>query len=190
MRPEAPRNSHATNGEVASYLDGTLASDRREQVERHLADCRQCRDDLLEAARVIRARKGRRIRYLGPPLLAAAAVIALLVVNPWGGSQTPVLRNSEPGLSVTAVSPAEGGLVPDSDITFLWRSRVGESRYRFTLTNAEGDEIWLGDLTDTVFVLPAEIDLIRGETYFWYVDVLLLDGRSATTGVQSFGLQP
>jgi hypothetical protein len=193
-RSDSP-SPHISDEELARYLDRALLTEQSAAVESHLADCFQCREELVAVARVVRTRRTRLIRYLAPPLAAAAAAAVVLMINPWSGdSQDPVLRDSGGGLAglplVSALSPADGERLPSQDMAFVWSAVTSDARYRFTLTNVEGDEIWSESLTDTTLTLPHEINLSRGVTYFWYVDALLLDGRSVATGVRGFQLTP
>jgi hypothetical protein len=58
--------------------------------------------------------------------------------------------------------------------------------FRFTLTGQSGEPLWFHETSETSVSLPSEVELRPGETYFWYVDVLLPDGRTGTTGVLDF----
>jgi hypothetical protein len=187
--------SHLTDDEMAGYVDRSLAAGERERVEGHLADCSECRAEMRVAANLIRAQKQRKLWYWGSSTVAAAAAVILLVVGPFSrtASEEPTLR--APGATldagiraISAVTPQSGATVDRDDLTFVWESVGADVNYRFTLTNVLGEEIWQADVGDTSVVLSAEITLVPGEVYVWLVDALLLDGRSVTTGSQSFQL--
>jgi hypothetical protein len=63
-------------------------------------------------------------------------------------------------------------------------------RYRFSLTRSDGSEVWNGGTGDTTLTLLPDVALSVGETYFWWVDALLLDGRSVTTDLQPLTIEP
>ncbi len=192
-----PEREHLAEDDVASYLDRSLGSDRRDQVEAHLADCAECRAELRSAASQIRSWRSRKWWTWGPPALAAAAVVALLVTNPFAtrNSAGPTQRAPEAPLDVgerlvAVVTPEDGSRVERDVLTFVWRPVDADARYHFTLTNALGEDIWSTDTTDTLLVVPPDVGLSADESYLWYVDALLLDGHSLTTGTRRFELIP
>lgn len=195
MQSVERRTEHLTADQLAAYLDRALEASEQRQVEGHLADCHQCTAELLAVGRVLRSHRGRRWWYVGPPLAAAAAAAAILflVVNPISRPEAggPPLRGvGEPAragaLQVSAILPLSGGVVQRGALTFVWGAAAPDARYHVTLTDALANEIWSGDTSDTLLVLPESVSLDPGATYLWYVDALLLDGQSATTRAQSF----
>jgi hypothetical protein len=50
--------------------------------------------------------------------------------------------------------------------------------------------VWTESTSDTTLAPRAAAKLSRGGSYFWYVDALGPDGRSATTGVQRIQISP
>lgn len=75
-------------------------------------------------------------------------------------------------------------------LRFVWRSAGPAATYRLTLTDPSGAPVWTSSAPDTAVVLAETVKLEGGRAYFWYVDALLPDGRSATTGVQQFRTSP
>ena len=130
--------------------------------------------------------------------MAAAAVVAFLLLRPSGDVMSPdqLLRGGSQGVDaegvsqVIALSPVEGDLVPADSVAFVWRSVEPEALYRFTVTDRNGDELWSSSIADTMATLTLTEGLRRGGEYFWYVDALLSEGRSATTGIQRFRTEP
>jgi len=63
------------------------------------------------------------------------------------------------------------------------------SRYLIRVTDERGAAVWSTETGDTSVILPAEIALLSGRQYYWYVDALGADGRSLTTGTHRFQLR-
>ncbi len=64
------------------------------------------------------------------------------------------------------------------------------AHYVLTVTDENGDVVWTAETSDTSLVLPRGVDLKSGSRYYWYVDALLDDARSSTTGVREFTIRP
>ncbi len=127
--------------------------------------------------------------------MAAAVVASMLLVSQRNteepeqvfGADAAVRTSADEGLlQITIVAPAPGSAVGVGNRTFRWRSLGTDVLYRFTLTNEEGEAIWTGDASDSALTLPAGVALIPDARYFWRVDALLPDGRSATTRMLEF----
>jgi hypothetical protein len=187
-----PQPEHLADDQFLAYLEHRLDSAEQARVEEHLAGCPRCRDDLLAAVRVRRSQRARRYAAIGIPA-AAAAVLALVLVGQGTrvGSQAPMFRASNDAAStVVIVSPTDGETLQAGRIVFVWDDIAESARYRFTLTNSDGDDIWTADLTDTTATLPTTVALVGTQTYFWYVDVFLPNGASATSEVHGFTIIP
>jgi hypothetical protein len=89
-------------------------------------------------------------------------------------------------VTLEAISPLDGAVTAKDSVVFTWRSLGTEVSYRLTLTDERGDLIWSVGTTDTMVLLPSSAKLLSGRTNIWYVDALLADGRSATTGARRF----
>jgi hypothetical protein len=179
--------THLDPAEVAGYVGHTISGDTRRRVERHLADCEACTGEVAAVARLGRPRGSP--RWL--PYAAAAAVLAsLLVFWPRAGSRIgdDTLRDGVAADSITVVAPADGAGLGASQ-TLVWR-RVPGATYRVTVASSDGDSLWALHTSDTAVTLPATITADSGLTRHWYVDALLPDGSSRSTGMQSFRTGP
>ncbi len=195
MNAHPPEQDHLSEKQLAAYVNRRLSPEEREAAIEHLAECAECRDEALATARVLRAERARRVKYIGAPVATAAALgLALLVLVPrWPSESTgPVLREGAaavaPGASIGVHSPHNTAQV--GQIEFSWQDMGAEVRYRFSLTRSDGGEVWIGATADTSLTLPPDVTLSEGTTYFWWVDALLLNGRSVTTEVQSLTIVP
>jgi len=197
MRDLESEREHLAEEDIAAYLDRTLGPDRRDAVDSHLADCADCRAEIRSAARQLRSQKSRRWWTWGPPALAAAALAVLLVANPFATQDPTTVTQRAPETPsdvgeriVMVVTPEDGVSLERNALTFVWRPVDSGARYHFTLTNAFGEDVWSTDTTDTLLVVPPDVSLVTSESYLWYVDALLLDGHSLTTGTRRFELIP
>ena len=84
--------------------------------------------------------------------------------------------------------PTSGQQINRDELRFIWRSLGNQTNYRFTLTTAEGEGIWITDTADTALAVPPTLSMEPNLSYIWFVDVLLLDGTAATSGIRRFTL--
>jgi hypothetical protein len=187
----------ADRGLIERYVSGRLRDEPdRMDLETHLLTCATCREE-VRLAMVVRAELGaprRRARswwWVG--VGAAAAVLILFVARPPSRSNPDgtVERSGTEGLPViTAISPLAEAVTTEQSVRFLWHSAGQDVQYRLTVTNQRGDIVWSFGTADTAAVLPASVRVQSGNPYFWYVDALLPDGRSATSRVRRFRMAP
>lgn len=198
-RPPAEGGVHVESALIAAYLDHELKETERERVERHLADCRTCRDELAEVLRLVEPRERSRSAgwWVAGGAAVAAILAAVLLVQPGDSPDTsPVFRAGEaqeraeeaPGIEVLA-PPENAVLAPDS-LGFAWREVEPGALYRFTLADAQGDVVWTDTTGETTVRVPPEVGIDRDRDYYWYVDALLSEGRSATSGIRRFTSRP
>lgn len=188
-----PEVGHIMIEQLGAYLERRLTDAERREVEAHLADCPDCRGEVLDAARILRLRRTRRYWYFTPPAVAAAAgLIVLLGREPQDTATTePVVRAGESEiLGVEAVTPVAGAGVAADSLRFVWQPLAEGARYRFVLATTAGTSVWSLSLADTHVTIPDSVAVTRGETYIWYVDALLLDGRSAKTQERRVLIKP
>lgn len=190
---------HLETMTIARYLAGEADPPERAEVERHLEECRSCRDELAAVAEVVDQGRPRRKRWFGAgAAVAAAAIAALLLLPPGGGDRGGEFLERDSGARpavetidrITVLAPRAGEDVALDELVFAWKPVGGEAVYRFTLTDAEGDLVWQTSLPDTLYRLDPRVDVLRDATYFWYVDALLPGGESATTGIHRFQTRP
>ena len=189
--PEPSLPAHLSTEALAGYLDDDLPSAERRQAELHLASCPECRRELSGVRRLQHSYdRGRWIRVLTPVAVAAAGVLLVLAL-PRNASRQSALRSgstTEPHLAV--VSPAPAAEIAPGSLEFAWRSAGAGASYSLTLQEADGRVVWTTAGADTAVVLPDTIALAPGHIWFWFVDALLPDGRSLSTGIQRLRTQP
>lgn len=177
---------------IAAYLAHEASAEEHRTVQRHLVACADCRRDVAEAAALTADPRPR--RWIAIAIPAAAAAVALFVLLPGQGTRPDGLATRGPGTEgvrqFSAVMPAEKAPVSVDSLMFLWQSEGPSAHYVLTVTDESGDVVWTAETSDTSLVLPRGVDLKSGNRYYWYVDALLDDARSSTTGVREFTIRP
>ncbi len=191
---------HLTDLTLAAYLDRALAADERQRVQQHLASCDTCRREAIEIVDMLTPpAAGRRWKTGALAGLAAAAALAGILIfgsRPEEAIQPPgpVLRGAQASAEgvpkLLILAPSDGATLEANGVSFTWRPAGKEASYRLTLAEASGDVLWRDSTSDTTLTLPSGTGLKRGALYYWYVDALLPDGGSATTGVHRFRTEP
>jgi anti-sigma factor RsiW len=183
-------DGHLDANEVAAYVDRTLPQADRARVDAHLADCDDCRGEVVAVRRLVAGTpRWRRWSVMGA--LAAAAVL-VLVMWPSRPNQPvpegPVVRGGEH--TATAVVPVAPAAVATLPLSFVWHAVPSATSYRLSLTSADGALLWSAATSDTSIALPDSVSLAAGGTYYYYVDALLADGTSGTSGVRAVRVRP
>ena len=109
-------SGHTSSEELAAYLSRRLSPAERSAVERHLAECESCRDELASAQDLLSRRK--RPMQMGGAFAVAAVAVALLLMI-----RTPAARES----SLDNVPLSRGTTTPSASISILEPSE-GQSR--------------------------------------------------------------
>ncbi len=176
--------THLRAGEIAGYVDGTLGAAARAEVERHLADCAECRADAVAA--VTAARPVGRRWLVATPALAAAAAVVFWVAGRQDADDRDRVR--APAAEVLGVVGAEQG--PAGAVHLTWRSVGAEAVYAVTFLSDAGDRVWTANTADTTVTLPDSVHLVRSDVYHWFVEAQLRDGGRLTSGPQRLVLGP
>src|SRR5256712_5938562 len=160
--------AHLTAMEIAAYVDHGLVAAARARVRSHLAECDECRGEVIAVARL--ARTGSRYRWKALVPLAAAAALVLYFA-PWqrpSDSTAPVLR--EPGVT-TIVAPTP--IPPRGAVKALpaltWPSVPLADRYAVTLFDEDGSVLWETQTADTTAVVASTVRIVVGIPHYWKV---------------------
>jgi hypothetical protein len=193
LSDESMTAHHLPAEDLAAYLSRGRDARAFQRVQAHLADCAECRLEAAHIARVLRAEaRSRLLRWTGGGVATAAAVLMLAV---WAGGHRPapdagITRGSAGSpIEIAAIAPLGEVSLAAHEVAFAWRPVAGAIEYRVTLSNATGSMLWRRATTDTTLVLPLEVSLARGVQYYWYVDALVANGGSVTSGAREFHLQ-
>jgi anti-sigma factor RsiW len=183
---------HLSTEDAASYLDGTLSDEARTDVERHLAECDSCREELAASARLIATVPAPPRRQLAWRLvvpIAAGLLLAIVLRRPARHVELPAGQErgaSSDASHITLVSPSPDATIAAGSPRFAWRAMAGSIGYRVVIKDASGAPVWSGDAADTLLVLPAETHLRAGQSYLWRVDGQRADGTTASSAEAGF----
>lgn len=192
--------AHLNDTELAGFVDNRLDQETRRYAIAHLDTCEDCRAELIaistlaSQAPVSSSHRPivsawtwrRRWAFAGAGALAAGLAGILLIRNTSGrGEATETVRAPVVGSTeaprIQPVAPRDGATVQSpADRVFTWRAYDSDN-YRFVLLEEDGSPLWSLDTHDTSLVLPADVSLRPGGTYFWRVDAHA-DGITASSG--------
>ena len=191
MLPESTRQDHLNSGEVATYLDGALPPSDRSRVEAHLADCDACRMEVVDVARLVRARPGPPRWYL-PVGAVAAAAAAILLLIPRPGQDTLGPPDYREPIITTTVAPI--AIAPRGAITtagrLIWSSVPRADRYHVAVFDDTGRVLWETQTSDTATVVPDSIRFQPGAPYHWKVRAQTSWNRWVSSDLVEFSIGP
>jgi hypothetical protein len=189
MAGQDSQTDHLDAMSLARYVEGTADSDERARCAAHLAECHDCRADLIESRRIL-ANRPRRARWTWlAPAAAAAAVLLLVWSGPLAHHSQPVTRDA-PLTATTAPFPvAPLGNVARLD-TLRWKAVPGVLHYQVTLFTAEGQVMWRTTTPDS-FAAPGDVlPLVPSTTYYWQIKAETSYGRWVESELVGFTLVP
>jgi hypothetical protein len=179
---------------VASYLENTCDGEERARVEAHLAECSDCSREIAALDETIRTLPGLGRGRMAIPLVAlgvAAAIAGLIVLRPSDVPEEipagpPIVQRSQPEerSSIEILAPATGAVVDAGEVILRWAPIEPDARYLVTVTSSDGDSVWALMTADSAAAIPVALD--AGGEYLWYVDALLPNGGTASSGIHHF----
>jgi hypothetical protein len=184
--------AHLSDIELAGFVDNRLNPAARRLAVAHLDSCAECRAELIATAELVSRHHSpavtRSTRWAVAAGLAMAAGLAgiFLYRGPLGLDapattvRTPVVSSADAQPRISTVNPRDGATLQTAEHRFTWHAYEADN-YRFLLLGEDGTPLWTADTHDTSIVLPAEVPLTGGRTYFWRVDAHA-DGITASTG--------
>ena len=190
MSAEQTERDHPSAGVLAAFVEDTLPVAERAAIEWHLADCDDCRANVIAAVRFARPRVSVRRWYL--PAAAAAAVLLATAIGRERASlvtREPVMR--EPVISTTEapVALAPRGLV-SRPVRLVWTTVAFADRYRVTLFDDAGRAVYETQTRDTSAVVPDSIHLELRQPYFWKMEAQTGWNRWVASELIEFSVGP
>jgi hypothetical protein len=189
MTDQDPHGGHLDPVSLARFIDGGASPDQQALWEAHLAECGDCRAELIESGRIL-ATSPRHPRWTRLVPIAAAAAVLLVI---WTGTlhrprTEPVTRDAT--LTVTMPLPvAPLGNVSRFD-TLRWRAVPEILRYRVTLFTGDGQVAWQTTTADTFAVPGDALRIVAVSPYYWQVKAETTYGRWVESEVVGFTLVP
>ena len=190
MSTEQTERDHPSAGVLAAFVDGTLPLAERVTIESHLADCDDCRADVIAAARFARPRVT--VRRWNLPAAAAAAVLLAIAIGreraPMA-TREPVMR--EPVITTTEapVALAPRGVVR-RPVRLVWTPVAFADSYRVTLFDDAGRAIYETQTRDSSTVVPDSIHLEPRQPYFWKMEAQTGWNRWVASELIEFSVGP
>jgi hypothetical protein len=136
----------------------------------------------------------RQIAGVAASMLVIAGVALLFQGTSLEWSQAPptdIFRQEErTSTSIQLITPDADTIITSDEIEFRW-SEVPDTRsYALILLNEKGDIIFQTSTTQNHLTLNiAQLSLVRGMAYFWYVEAKLLDGAKVDSEVRRLALK-
>jgi len=188
MTDQDPYEGHLDPVALARFIDGSANRDQQALLEAHLAECRDCRAELIESRRIL-ATSPRHPRWTRLVPIAAAAAVLLVI---WTGIlHRPRTESVTRDATLTATVPtpvAPLGKVSRFD-TLRWRAIPEVLRYRVTLFTSEGQASWQTTTSDTFATLPDTLSLAAATPYYWQVKAETGFGRWVESELVVFTIQ-
>ena len=186
-----PFDRHLDPHEIAAYVDGDLTGDARASIDAHLAACSECRVEVADVSRIVRAAPATRgvSRRIWIPVAAAAALALLWVgMPPFREEGTPQHRDEAVTATVAPRAIAPIGSV-DRVSALVWSSVPYANNYRVRLFDANGSVLWEREAADTVVAIADSIALRPQLLYYWRVEAHTGFDRRAESELAEFRLQ-
>lgn len=180
-------DDHAGAETLAAYIDGNLSAVESRALEEHLANCRECRHELVISSKLATAPKPvvelRRIPAWIAGIAAAAIVVAVPLVRTLddGAPMSSVERSSPDQRAIRVIAPTSERPLSIESVRFIWND-AGDAAYRIRVTDSAGAPIWSTETRDTMISPASALRVERGRTYYWSIDALRADGSSYTSG--------
>ena len=187
-------DDHLSAENLAGYLDTRLPPAMAAVVEAHLAACEACRSDLVATRRAQGPDRSVRLGVIIPVVGLAAALLLVVpaVLERTGARSSPDQERGPPrsAIPLGIHAPAEDAAEGRDAIRFIWNSAGARAQYRLTVADSTGGIVWSAESADTLLIPGPETGLRAGAAYFWFVDALIPDGRTRTTGTHRFTIPP
>ena len=181
---------HLTPAEVTEYVDGVATPDASARIQSHLAECAECRDEVVETGEIVAAtRRPTWIRASRWAPVAAAAALVFMLVRP---TTTPT-----PAPDTHREAPINATIVPtivapvgdvDSLAVLVWRAVPTADGYDARIFDGKGSVVWEQSTQDTT-ARPRELQLAPGATYYAEIRALVGYNRFATSEQVPFSVK-
>lgn len=187
-----PPAGHLTDVQLTQYLDGVATPEARARIDAHLAECAECRDEIVQTTEILASLRRAAWRPRGAalwlPTLAAAALVFILV-RP-APREEPPNAHREPPVTATILPRivAPNGAV-DSVPMLVWRSVPNADSYLARVFLADGSVLWEQTVTDTT-ALPRGVHFAPGVTYHLRVEARTGFNRTAPSELVGFTVTP
>lgn len=196
--------------EIAAFVDGALVGQVRENIERHLAECRACVSRVGLLTRLMReqrpelqsraAETGSRAWLRAWPQWAAAASILLVIgflatTTNFTSSTDPVtefqaMRNIDSQIRPPEIlAPLTGFIGQEEELVIRWTEVPGSLYYEVRVVSDVGDLIDAERVDGTEWTISPDLDLEPNREYFVRIDAFLTDAKPISSDFIPFTLR-
>ncbi len=128
-------------------------------------------------------------RILQPNRTIWLAFAGLVIVGVGiGYLMKPVHRAGDATAEFALLTPRDGATLGSPSTRFRWQRHPETTAYRFSLFKVNRSLIWSALVRDTTLVIPASVQLQRGQTFLWSVEAILLEEATAHSELHAFTL--
>ena len=212
-----PKENCLTPEAYLDYLENNISKKDVKKIRNHLAECDLCLNELvrlqafLDEFTVASRETGIVVRIrtqLLPQIIKAffgsrrrwrVAVIALSVlfittfIFRVDENRNQITREQNTYItdqSVETIFPDVNEIITTNNFEFKWEGPQNVQSFSIILLNDEGEIIVETQTIESSFTIPARIDLIPNENYFWQISAILKDGRVIKSGMTQFSYRP
>jgi len=93
-----------------------------------------------------------------------------------------------PTREVMLVLPRDGATMASLRSRFRWQKMSTATAYHFYLYEVNRTTVWSALVKDTSLVIPASVEVPRGQTYLWRVEAIMPDETTVDSEVHAFTL--
>ncbi|MEO7477196.1 MAG: zf-HC2 domain-containing protein, partial [Gemmatimonadales bacterium] len=170
--------------QLVGYVRGSLEAAPHARVERHLADCRPCANEIGDLVR-LSGRKRSWFRPVPAGAMAAAAALFLVVWINRPPSPDPAATREQPLAGIAAPVPLSPSGKAATPVVFSWAAEGGVL-YRVVLFDSLGSALFDGAAPTRALSLPDSIRLVPGALYLWKVEAEVAPDRWVSSDLVRF----
>jgi anti-sigma factor RsiW len=178
-------DAHPPLEQLVGYVRGSLEASAHTRVERHLADCRPCANEIGDLVRL----SGRKRSWFRPvPAGAMAAAAAALFLVVWinrPSTQEPAATREQPLAGIAAPAPLSPSGRAAAPVVFRWAAEGG-LQYRVVLFDSLGSAIFDSVAPAGALSLPDSVRLVPGALYLWKVEAEVAPDRWVSSELVRF----
>jgi hypothetical protein len=127
---------------------------------------------------------GRRFWAIAGGLATAAAIVAAVLINRPTRVDPDVMRSSREAAAIIAIAPQPGTALINR--RFEWQPVAGADSYELRVSTRDGVRVFTSKRDETSAVLPNEIELDAGASYYWRVLAFKGDAELAASPLTPF----
>ena len=101
-------------------------------------------------------------------------------------SATPATRSQSSAPLFTLLAPRPGSTVPARELRLRWNEVAGALAYEVRVTTEDGSLVWTAQVQERDVLVPSDVPLQAGQTYFAWVRAPVAGGKVIRTDAVAF----